>query len=70
MLYKKIFDAKNACDHLSGLYVCNRYLIVVYYQPNKMYHKINKDMKKENIDTLEAIYGVTEEKGIAFKRYS
>lgn len=35
--YEDIFDAKNACDHLSGFNVCNRYLVVLYYQPTKVY---------------------------------
>ena len=26
VVYEDIFDAKNACDHLSGFNVCNRYL--------------------------------------------
>ena len=34
--YEDIFDAKNACDHLSGFNVCNRYLVVLYYQPTKV----------------------------------
>lgn len=37
VIYEDIFDAKNACDHLSGFNVCNRYLVVLYYQPNKVY---------------------------------
>jgi RNA recognition motif-containing protein len=32
VVYEDIFDAKNACDHLSGFNVCNRYLVVLYYQ--------------------------------------
>ena len=36
VVYEDIFDAKNACDHLSGFNVCNRYLIVLYYQPTKV----------------------------------
>jgi len=36
VIYEDIFDAKNACDHLSGFNVCNRYLVVLYYQPNKV----------------------------------
>ena len=36
VVYEDIFDAKNACDHLSGFNVCNRYLIVLYYQPSKV----------------------------------
>ena len=36
VVYEDIFDAKNACDHLSGLNVCNRYLVVLYYQSTKV----------------------------------
>lgn len=36
IVYEDIFDAKNACDHLSGFNVCNRYLVVLYYQKNKV----------------------------------
>jgi len=35
-VYEDIFDAKNACDHLSGFNVCNRYLVVLYYQSTKV----------------------------------
>lgn len=44
VVYEDIFDAKNACDHLSGFNVCNRYLVVLYHQPAK----VNK--------TLETIF--------------
>jgi len=46
VVYEDIFDAKNACDHLSGFNVCNRYLIVIYYQPNKMYQKMDREKKE------------------------
>lgn len=36
VVYEDIFDAKNACDHLSGFNVCNRYLVVLYHQPTKV----------------------------------
>ena len=32
VVYEDIFDAKNACDHLSGFNVCNR-LVVYKYKP-------------------------------------
>ncbi|RXG56906.1 Splicing factor 3B subunit 6-like protein, partial [Armadillidium vulgare] len=35
VVYEDIFDAKNACDHLSGFNVCGRYLVVLYYQVTK-----------------------------------
>ena len=36
VVYEDIFDAKNACDHLSGFNVCNRYLVVLYYQSTRV----------------------------------
>uniref|UniRef100_H0ZSI5 Splicing factor 3B subunit 6 n=1 Tax=Taeniopygia guttata TaxID=59729 RepID=H0ZSI5_TAEGU len=38
VVYEDIFDAKNACDHLSGFNVCNRYLVVLYYNANRVRH--------------------------------
>ena len=35
IVYEDIFDAKNACEHLSGFNVGGRYLSVLYYQVNK-----------------------------------
>ena len=29
-VYEDIYDAKNACDNLSGFHVLDRYLIVLY----------------------------------------
>jgi pre-mRNA branch site protein p14 len=36
VVYDDIYDAKNACDHLSGFNVCGRYIVVLYYQPTKV----------------------------------
>jgi len=75
VVYEDIFDAKNACEHLSGFNVCNRYLVVLYYQPHKVsYHihqtlfyiaccsqafkRVNKDLKRDQIDELKAKYGI------------
>jgi pre-mRNA branch site protein p14 len=35
VIYEDIFDAKNACEHLSGFNVGGRYLSVLYYQVNR-----------------------------------
>lgn len=58
MVYEDIFDAKNACDHLSGFNVCNRYLVVLYYQPTKAFKKVDTDKKKEEIDKMKAKFGL------------
>ena len=56
VVYEDIFDAKNACDHLSGFNVCNRYLVVLYYQPNKMFKKLDKVKKKEELDSCLSVH--------------
>uniref|UniRef100_A0A8C8UJ93 RRM domain-containing protein n=1 Tax=Peromyscus maniculatus bairdii TaxID=230844 RepID=A0A8C8UJ93_PERMB len=43
-VYEDIFDAKNACDHLSRFNVCNRYL-VVYYNANQAFFTLKTSMQ-------------------------
>lgn len=40
VVYEDIYDAKTACDHLSGFNVANRYLIVLYYNPQRHGKKV------------------------------
>ncbi|CAF0781517.1 unnamed protein product [Adineta ricciae] len=58
VVYEDIFDAKNACDHLSGFNVCNRYLVVLYYQANKAFDKINLEKEKEKLAKTQAKFGL------------
>ncbi len=58
VVYEDIFDAKNACDHLSGFNVCNRYLVVLYYQATKAFDKINLDKEKDKLAKTQAKYGL------------
>ncbi|TGZ48599.1 Pre-mRNA branch site p14-like protein [Temnothorax longispinosus] len=62
VVYEDIFDAKNACDHLSGFNVCNRYLVVLYYQSNKAFKRIDVDKKMEDLDKLKTKYNLNDEK--------
>ncbi|XP_055376211.1 splicing factor 3B subunit 6 [Condylostylus longicornis] len=62
VVYEDIFDAKNACDHLSGFNVCNRYLVVLYYQSNKAFKKLDVDKKQEELNNLKAKYNISSEK--------
>ena len=57
-MYEDIFDAKNACEHLSSFNVCNRYLVVLYYQPYKAFMRVNTALKRDQIDELKARYGI------------
>jgi len=59
VVYEDIFDAKNACDHLSGFNVCNRYLVVLYYQANKTYKKTDQQKKGEELDKMKQKYGLS-----------
>ena len=60
-MYDDIYDAKHACDHLSGFNVANRYLIVLYYQQNKQTKKVDTKKKREDIERLKNKFGVTAE---------
>ena len=62
IVYEDIFDAKNACDHLSGFNVCNRYLVVLYYNPNRQFKKRDAGKKQEQINTMKAKFGVNSDK--------
>ena len=57
-MYEDIFDAKNASEHLSSFNVCNRYLVVLYYQPYKAFMRVNTALKRDQIDELKARYGI------------
>lgn len=58
MVYEDIFDAKNACDHLSGFNVCNRYLVVLYYQSTKAFKRLDVDKKQEELDKMKTKYNI------------
>merc|ERR1712142_930665 len=61
VVYEDIFDAKNACDHLSGFNVCGRYLVVLYYQANKAFKKMDTDKKAEEINKVKTKYNINSE---------
>jgi pre-mRNA branch site protein p14 len=57
-VYEDIYDAKNAVDHLSGFNVCNRYLIVLYYQQAKMQKSVDNNQKRKEIDDMKSKFGI------------
>merc|ERR1712106_891479 len=59
VVYEDIFDAKNACDHLSGFNVCNRYLVVLYYQANKAFEKLDMQKKEDELNKLKEKYNLS-----------
>jgi pre-mRNA branch site protein p14 len=54
VVYDDIFDAKNAVDHLNGFNVCGRYLIVLYYQQQRVQKKMDLKKKQDELDALRA----------------
>lgn len=58
VVYEDIFDAKNACDHLSGFNVCNRYLVVLYYQSTKAFKRVDVDAKQQELDKMKTKYNI------------
>ena len=54
VVYEDIFDAKNAVDHLSGFNVCGRYLIVLYYQAQRMAQRqASLEEKRAELEALK-----------------
>mmetsp|Transcript_5355 Transcript_5355/g.14413 ORF Transcript_5355/g.14413 Transcript_5355/m.14413 type:complete len:131 (+) Transcript_5355:381-773(+) len=56
--YEDIYDAKTACDHLSGFNVANRYLIVLYYNPQRVNKKLGTKEQEEQLRNLQRKYEV------------
>jgi len=61
VVYEDIWDAKNACDHLSGFNVCNRYLVVLYYQATKAFKQQDLSAKQEELEKMKAKYNISSE---------
>lgn len=45
---------KNAVDHLNGFNVCGRYLIVLYYQQQRVQKRLDLKKKEEELAALRA----------------
>ena len=52
-MYEDIYDAKNACEHLSGFNVGGRYLLVLYFRTNRV-HPSNLLTQQAEVDVLKA----------------
>merc|ERR1712141_489662 len=53
VVYEDIYDAKAACEHLSGFNVLGRYLIVVYYNAQKRFaQEAELAKRQEDIDAI------------------
>lgn len=59
VVYEDIWDAKNACDHLSGFNVCGRYLVVLYYQATKAFKQQDLTAKQEELEKMKSKYNIS-----------
>ena len=57
IVYDDIYDAKNACEHLSGFNLLGRYLIVLYWQPNKAVRRSTEGRRAE-LELLKTQYNL------------
>jgi len=59
IVFEDVMDAKLACDKLNGFNFQNRYLVVLYHQPEKMI-KSNQDLeaRQENLEQLKKQHGI------------
>ncbi|CAF9929327.1 hypothetical protein IMSHALPRED_007880 [Imshaugia aleurites] len=59
VVYEDVMDAKQACDKLNGFNFQNRYLVVLYHQPEKM-TKSKEDLaeRQENLEKLKKQHGI------------
>lgn len=52
VIYEDIFDAKTAYEHLQGFNIMGRYLIVLYYQPNKVTKRMDLARREQELNDL------------------
>ncbi|KAL1953273.1 hypothetical protein VTO42DRAFT_3335 [Malbranchea cinnamomea] len=59
VVYEDVVDAKQACDKLNGFNFQNRYLVVLYHQPEKMARsKEELAARQENLERLKQHHGI------------
>ncbi|KAH0614249.1 uncharacterized protein LAJ45_00182 [Morchella importuna] len=59
VVYEDVMDAKTACDKLNGFNFQNRYLVVLYHQPEKMARAENDLAKRqESLEKLKKQHGI------------
>lgn len=54
VVYEDIWDAKTACEHLSGFNVGGRYLVVLYYQATKLNAPLSLERQRGEVEALRA----------------
>ncbi|KAL1613587.1 putative pre-mrna branch site protein p14 [Diplodia seriata] len=59
VVYEDVMDAKQACDKLNGFNFQNRYLVVLYHQPEKMSRsKDDSSRRSSDLETGKTSNGV------------
>ncbi|KAJ6089990.1 hypothetical protein N7467_005206 [Penicillium canescens] len=59
VVYEDVHDAKQACDKLNGFNFQNRYLVVLYHQPEKMLRtKEDLSERQDNLERLKQQHGI------------
>ncbi|CCF46028.1 RNA recognition domain-containing protein [Colletotrichum higginsianum] len=59
VVYEDVMDAKQACDKLNGFNFQNRYLIVLYHQPEKMLKsKEDLEARRASLAQLKKQHGI------------
>ncbi|KAK5168825.1 uncharacterized protein LTR77_006134 [Saxophila tyrrhenica] len=60
VVYEDVMDAKGACDKLNGFNFQNRYLVVLYHQPEKMSKAGAQDLaqRQESLEKLKRENGI------------
>ena len=60
VVYDDVVDAKQACDKLNGFNFMNRYLVVLYHQPEKMKVALGEGIeeRRERLEGLKKEHGI------------
>jgi pre-mRNA branch site protein p14 len=60
VVYEDVLDAKQACDKLNGFNFRNRYLVVLYHQPEKMKMEVKEDIatRQANLEKIKEEHGI------------
>ncbi|RKF74103.1 Splicing factor 3B subunit 6-like protein [Golovinomyces cichoracearum] len=59
VVYEDVMDSKMACEKLNGFNFQNRYLVVLYHQPEKVVRsKEDLETRKESLEQLKKHHGI------------
>ncbi|KAK7512945.1 pre-mRNA branch site protein p14 [Phyllosticta capitalensis] len=59
VVYEDVMDAKQACDKLNGFNFQNRYLVVLYHQPEKMNRREESlEARQQKLDAAKREHGI------------